>query len=1070
MGENSNFLANLQSYLTSLQNDEVQTQEPTTISNLKPKFKINKNIDPSKGYKVDFDENGYQGHNTLTQVSNLNIQDPSKILGFTHTEEAIENSLHNNLKEALINKLQEQTQQNDDILKLQNELFGSIDEEIYANMNLSYGNNLHTEYLFDALSGEVERIVSRNIVAGSKDVSLSTGHHQPGRPKKNKKVKKSNVERKIGFENEMMAKFEDQVDMFSKSSESGSLSYFESQEITENMRTIRNLHDMLNLTKGTMSDEGDQAKLSSNKLLNDFWNSLPQPTTNLEDLVQKDQFVNDSFLFDVQESNFGQENQTEIAKTGEAPVNGLPQEDQTKLEPSSSPKKPGAYGVPQYEWAIQDNLDLTNFYDLLPKSRFAIDYPFELDDFQKRAILHLERKESVFVAAHTSAGKTVVAEYAIALSKKHMTRAIYTSPIKALSNQKYRDFLNKFDSVGILTGDVTLKPEASCLIVTTEVLRSMLFKGSDTIRDIEWVIFDEVHYVNDIERGVVWEETIIMLPEHIGIIMLSATVPNAMDFANWVGRTKRRKIFVQTTYKRPTPLEHSIYFEGQFKVIKSKEGSFLQQEYEKFLKNLVKEQKAKDDLREKRHNDIIEKFDKNDWDFKDKQKKAHFQRKQLKSGQQEANSKQTSNKSKMSKETSLFHELIRHCSKENLLPCVFFAFSKKKCMELAYGLISLNLCSKEEISRITRFYDNAIKRLKPVDRELPQLIKLKELLVRGIAVHHGDLLPLAKEVVEILFADGLIKVLFATETFAMGVNMPAKTVVFCGLRKNDGKDFRYLKSNEYTQMSGRAGRRGLDDKGNVVLFVKNKGDLPPTYELKKIIDQKGELLESKFRLTYGTIFNLLLAKEINVIDIMQRSFSQHGKITSLPNLEKKLKSYNKQKELIEKNIKCIKDPSAKAVDIIQNYTDQLDMIKEDSGVIWSNLLRGSSLRLPCLASIVGENGEFETGIIFNMEKIDQQIIFQTLFIENTSKHPKGRKIEISYEENYKSNLKVQGEIINNVAFYIYNIDPSNIIQIYPDEIKVGNLSKELTHKQKELLVEALKKEKRKRKNEETKKL
>lgn len=181
---------------------------------------------------------------------------------------------------------------------------------------------------------------------------------------------------------------------------------------------------------------------------------------NLEDFLQKDQFINDSsFLFDTPEKSLEQENKIEVAKveqpSGESAV---AQDNQTK--PAALNRKPDPYTVPQYvffqrvpivlinlqQWAIQDNFDLTNFYDLLPKNRFALDYPFELDDFQKRAILHLERKESVFVAAHTSAGKTVVAEYAIALSKKHMTRAIYTSPIKALSNQKYRDFLNKFDS------------------------------------------------------------------------------------------------------------------------------------------------------------------------------------------------------------------------------------------------------------------------------------------------------------------------------------------------------------------------------------------------------------------------------------------------------------------------------------------------------------------------------------------------------------------------------------------------------------------------------------------------
>ena len=162
-------------------------------------------------------------------------------------------------------------------------------------------------------------------------------------------------------------------------------------------------------------------------------------------------------------------------------------------------------------------------------------YPFELDIFQKEAVYHLERNESVFVAAHTSAGKTVIAEYAIALAKKHMTRAIYTSPIKALSNQKFRDFKNMFGEVGLITGDVQINPEASCLILTTEILRSMLYKGADLIRDVEWVIFDEVHYVNDLERGVVWEEVIIMLPSHVNLILLSATVPNYMEFADWVG-------------------------------------------------------------------------------------------------------------------------------------------------------------------------------------------------------------------------------------------------------------------------------------------------------------------------------------------------------------------------------------------------------------------------------------------------------------------------------------------------------------------------------------------------------
>lgn len=202
----------------------------------------------------------------------------------------------------------------------------------------------------------------------------------------------------------------------------------------------------------------------------------------------------------------------------------------------TAPKRAVASVQPRArEWAqvVDVNEPFTNFHELVPE--LAHDFPFELDTFQKRAVYHLEKGECVFVAAHTSAGKTVVAEYAIALASKHMTKAIYTSPIKALSNQKFRDFKGTFEEVGILTGDVQINPEASCLIMTTEILRSMLYRGADLIRDVEFVIFDEVHYVNDLERGVVWEEVIIMLPAHVTLILLSATVPNTKEFADWVG-------------------------------------------------------------------------------------------------------------------------------------------------------------------------------------------------------------------------------------------------------------------------------------------------------------------------------------------------------------------------------------------------------------------------------------------------------------------------------------------------------------------------------------------------------
>ena len=228
------------------------------------------------------------------------------------------------------------------------------------------------------------------------------------------------------------------------------------------------------------------------------------------------------------------------------------------------------------EWAhlVDVNRGIPNFEDLIPD--MARRWPFELDTFQKEAVYHLENNDSVFVAAHTSAGKTVVAEYAIALASKHMTKAIYTSPIKALSNQKFRDFKHEFENVGILTGDVQINPEANCLIMTTEILRSMLYRGADLLRDVEFVIFDEVHYVNDLERGVVWEEVLIMLPAHVTLIMLSATVPNTYEFASWVGRTKQQDIYVISTPKRPVPLEHFLWADKKLYKIVDADKKFLE--------------------------------------------------------------------------------------------------------------------------------------------------------------------------------------------------------------------------------------------------------------------------------------------------------------------------------------------------------------------------------------------------------------------------------------------------------------------------------------------------------------
>ncbi|XP_078422703.1 superkiller complex protein 2 isoform X2 [Cetorhinus maximus] len=515
------------------------------------------------------------------------------------------------------------------------------------------------------------------------------------------------------------------------------------------------------------------------------------------------------------------------------------QELKTSSQPELSERKEEGSTPEKEQWAVPVDIStpVDDFYKRIQDPAFK--WPFEPDVFQKQAILRLETHDSVFVAAHTSAGKTVVAEYAIALSQKHMTRTIYTSPIKALSNQKFRDFKNTFKDVGLLTGDVQLHPEASCLIMTTEILRSMLYNGSDVIRDLEWVIFDEVHYVNDVERGVVWEEVLIMLPDHVNLILLSATVPNTLEFADWIGRIKQKKIYVISTMKRPVPLEHHLYTgnsqktQNELFLLVDAQGNFLTKGYYAAVE--AKKERAS------KHSQTF-------------------------------GAKQPVHYGGSSQDKSVWLSLIDMLRKKDSLPIVAFTFSRNRCDENASMLTTVDLTSTVEKSEIHIFFQKCISRLKGTDRELPQVRQMVELLKRGIGVHHSGILPILKEVIEMLFTRGLVKILFATETFAMGVNMPARTVVFDTIRKHDGTNFRDLTPGEYIQMAGRAGRRGLDTTGMVIILC--KAGVHEMSDLHKMMLGKPTLLQSQFRLTYTMILNLLRVEALRVEDMMKRSFSE----------------------------------------------------------------------------------------------------------------------------------------------------------------------------------------------------
>lgn len=516
----------------------------------------------------------------------------------------------------------------------------------------------------------------------------------------------------------------------------------------------------------------------------------------------------------------------------------------------------------------------------------AKEFPFTLDPFQSEAIKCLDNGESVMVSAHTSAGKTVVASYAIAMSLQNKQRVIYTSPIKALSNQKFREFKEEFSDVGLMTGDVTIEPNASCLVMTTEIWRSMLYRGSEVIREVAWVIFDEVHYMRDRERGVVWEESIVMAPKNTRFVFLSATVPNAKEFADWVAKLHQQPCHIVYTDFRPTPLQHYIFpagGEGLYMVVDEK-GKFREDSFQRALNALVPRAEG------------------------DKKRESSKIQKGLVAG-------------KVGEDSDIF-KLVKMIVRRQYDPVIIFSFSKKECEFLATQMAKLDLNDDDEKANIEIIFWNAMAMLSDDDKKLPQVTNILPLLKRGIGVHHSGLLPILKEVIEILFQEGLIKCLFATETFSIGLNMPAKTVVFTNVRKFDGNNFRWITSGEYIQMSGRAGRRGIDERGVCILMVDEK--LEPS-TAKNMVKGSADSLNSAFHLSYNMLLNQLRCEDGNPENMLRNSFYQFQADRAIPELEKEVKVLEEERDsmIIEEE-----DSLKNYYNLIQQYKSLKEEVRD----------------------------------------------------------------------------------------------------------------------------------------------
>ena len=554
-------------------------------------------------------------------------------------------------------------------------------------------------------------------------------------------------------------------------------------------------------------------------------------------------------------------------------------------------------------YALKDTIDLKKYSEI----DLAMKFPFELDDFQKRGIIRVQNHQNVLVCAHTSSGKTVVAEYGIALTRRNKKRIIYTSPIKALSNQKYRDFKEKFDDVGIITGDVSINPDAQCIIMTTEILQNWLYKQSEKLRQVDYVIFDEVHYINDTERGHVWEEILILLPQNIGLIMLSATIPNYLEFAKWIGSIKKATVYIEITYKRVVPLEHNFYVNTKnvYKFLNTSENDgkidqdiirkafkFAENEYNRLFK---KQREPKSQQQKKqRQQRLIEQM-------------KTFNKFLVKREQDEFNEKFSKvDNNTITQKHFKIEEISTYLQKENLFPAVMFTFSIKKINEYAKMISKTQFNTQIESTKIISFFDKCIKKLNEYDRNIGQIQAMRQLLPTGVGMHHSGLLPILKEIVEILYSKGLIKILFATTSFSIGLNMPTRTVIFTDILKYNNNQRSLLSSSEYLQMCGRAGRRGKDDKGNIFIIIDDKLSQIKPDQIFDMFSKEGTSVESQFRLSYKVIINFYYKNIKNIEQFFRESYIENSTFLSMPKVRKKIEELSKIVNEMKK-IECEKN-------------------------------------------------------------------------------------------------------------------------------------------------------------------